>query len=288
MQSHGANAVHRPCPRGYNGRANLSRHLPVSCHSAGPCSCFPSLLPHMRSSSVIQDWEGSDHLPIQLHIHMPTTFREVEACTGHALPQLRWNPCAQANYVNCLGNVSGTYLRASSLAAARGDVDGAFQQLEEGVLAAASQAGMPLSTGSCRARGDCGRHKPFFDAECAALKRQVRALRRRDGPSEEAKVLERQYHSVVRTKRRAHRQRMLAATLQEQRGNPRGFWHSCGAITNPCLPLSAVSRSGMRFSRRLRTATQDFQGLCLRHHTPTRCTARHPVLTAPLLLRRFW
>ena len=201
----------------------------------------PSLLPHVCSSSVIQDWEGSDHLPIQLHIQMPTRFREVEACAGHALPRLRWNPCAQVNYVNCLGNVSGTYLRASSLAAAQGDVDGAFQQLEEGVLAAASQAGMPMSKGSCRARGDCGRHKPFFDAECAALKRQVRALRRRDGPSEEAKVLERRYHSVVRTKRRAHRQRMLEATLQEQRGNPRGFWQKLRCDHQPLpAPLCRV------------------------------------------------
>jgi len=184
----------------------------------------PSLLPYVCSSSVLQDWGGSDHLPIRLVMRIAIPLQPVEACSGRPIPQLRWDIRAQPAYVEALGRISCTSFRASSLAAAEGDIDAAFHELEQGVIAAAADAGMQRSRPRRTPTGQHGRHKPFFDAECAALKRRMRALQRHGRPPEEARAMERQYHSVVRAKRRAYRQRQLEATLQEQRVNPRGFW----------------------------------------------------------------
>ena len=76
-------------------------------------------------------------------------------------------------------------------------------------------------------------HQPFFDAECQALKQTVR--RTRDPAAR--KQAERQYHSLVRSKRRAYRFRRLRAFITEQYTQPRRFWKQLRSQHVP-LPVS--------------------------------------------------
>lgn len=67
----------------------------------------------------------------------------------------------------------------------------------------------------------------------------MRACLRRGGSREEAGALERRYHSLVRSKRRAHRQRELQALLVDQRGDPRRFWKRLRGVRRD-LPLQLL------------------------------------------------
>ena len=102
--------------------------------------------------------------------------------------------------------------------AADHDVHAAFQHLSEAIGLAADAAGMPLKRGTRRTLGSTD--KPFFDAECRALKREVRGTQ----DFATRKRLERQYHSLVRSKRRAFRLGRLRDLLDQQYTKPRSFW----------------------------------------------------------------
>lgn len=168
---------------------------------------------------------------------MPTLVRPIEPCLGQGLPHLRWQPAAQGPYAEGLLSVSHDCLGSALAAADQGDVDNAFYHMERGMLIAAEQAGMSCKVGG-RRPVHVGRtpHKPFFDTECFTLKRQVRLLGRQGRASPEYKTLERQYHALVRAKRRAYRLRMLEDVLREQQVNPRGFW---GKLRSDPRPLPA-------------------------------------------------
>ena len=168
--------VYGACAGGSIGRPNVPCYLSICCTRLDHVLVSPSLLPYVCSSSVLQDWGGSDHLPIRLVMRIAIPLQPVEACSGRPIPQLRWDIRAQPAYVEALGRISCTSFRASSLAAAEGDIDTAFHELEQGVIAAAADAGMQRSRPRRTPTGQHGRHKPFFDAECAALKRRMRAL----------------------------------------------------------------------------------------------------------------
>ena len=76
---------------------------------------------------------------------------------------------------------------------------------------------MPSKRGSHRVIGSP--NKPFFDSECRESKRKVRAAQ---DPATK-KLLEREYHSLVRSKRRAFRLGRLRALLGQQYTQPRYF-----------------------------------------------------------------
>ena len=120
---------------------------------------------------------------------------------------------------------------AQQSAGADGDVHAAFQHLPEAVGLAADDAGMPLNRGTHKRVGSTD--KPFSDAECRDLKRQIRgaqdfAMRNR---------LERQYQSLVRTKRHASRLGRLRDLLHQQYASPRSFWKLLRSSQTP-LPVS--------------------------------------------------
>ncbi|BDA45222.1 hypothetical protein COCOBI_07-0130 [Coccomyxa sp. Obi] len=117
-------------------------------------------------------------------------------------------------------------------AAEAGDVSAAFTILERGILHAADISGMPAR--ARRLHPTRRAHQPFFDAECQALKRGLR-IRARDGASRAAlRELERHYHSVVRSKRRAHRVQQLKGLPPTPVGGittPRNSWSDVGCCT---------------------------------------------------------
>jgi hypothetical protein len=63
-------------------------------------------------------------------------------------------------------------------------------------------------------------HQHFYDAECLVLKPQLRRVDRSTNPAA-WKQLERRYHSLVRSKKRAFQLDRLKNLLSEQRKNPR-------------------------------------------------------------------
>ena len=200
----------------------------------------PRVLPLVSHSRVLTGWAGSDHYPIHTCVRIPVIVGPVEPCLGQALPCLRWDAAVQGRYAHALSTVSQPSLTAALTAADQGDVDNAFHHLEEGILMAATHAGMSSKVSRHRPIGSAP-HKPFFDAECMALKRRVRALGRRGRTSLEYKTLEREYHSVVRAKRQAYRLRMLQEVLREQMTNPRGFWQRLRSDPRPLpAPLCRV------------------------------------------------
>jgi hypothetical protein len=175
------------------------------------------------SSGVNMARYDSDHWPIEVALDIPASPVTPAPCQGVDLPRVHWLPAGRGAYARALGDVADGVLEACSQAAARADVSAAFDLLDGAVRQAARVAGMRGGAGGRRL--PLGRdHQPFFDKECLRLKRGVRACLRWGGSRQEARVLERQYHSVVRSKRRAHRRRELQALLADQRGDPRRFW----------------------------------------------------------------
>lgn len=193
-----------------------------------------SLLGHVESSTVLPGFRGSDHLPLVTLIRLPVLVQPHQACHGQPLRQARWHPRGQHCYATALQGAALHHLDACHVAAAQGDVRTAFSELASCVSVAATSSGMPLR--ACGVRPNANRHKPFFDHECRAMKYRVRALLRREGRSDTFRALEREYHSLVRAKRRVFQKQALEDTLAEQRSNPRSFWKRLRANHKP-LPL---------------------------------------------------
>ena len=111
------------------------------------------------------------------------------------------------------------------------DVQAAFQHLAAAVGLAADVAGMPSKCAPRRVVA--APDKPFYDTECRAAKKRVRNAR---DPAAR-KILEREYHSLVRTKRRAFRLGRLRALLEQQYTQPRSFWKLLRSAQTP-IPVS--------------------------------------------------
>lgn len=174
----------------------------------------------------------SDHHPIENELIFPIVPVVLDSCTGSPLPKCHWDAQLQDLYCRMLlGDACQVKLHAAEVAAGEGNITAAFNSLAEGIELGAQLSGMPRrGTGKLpQARAS----QPFFDAECIALKR---ATRRARDPALK-RVLERQYHSVVRAKRRAHRLARLRVLLAQEKSQPRRFWKTVRA-TQSGLPLS--------------------------------------------------
>ena len=90
---------------------------------------------------------------------------------------------------------------------------------------------MPSKRGSRKVMGPLD--KPFFDSECRESKRRVRAAQ---DPAAR-KRLEREYNSLVRSKRRSFRLGRLRALLEQQYTQPRYFWKLLRSAQAP-IPVS--------------------------------------------------
>ena len=136
-----------------------------------------------------------------------------------------------------LRTVGGVHLARSRASLAAGHTAEAFEAFQAGLRVSAGFGGMPVRLGS---KGPSRRpNQPFFDQECRALKRQVRAARARGDLN--CKVIERKYHSVVRSKERAHQKAELGKLIRERGGEPRKYWKRWKAARRPLpTPLLQV------------------------------------------------
>ena len=179
--------------------------------------------PRVCSSVVNASRPGSDHLPIETVLRVPAQVQRPPPCEGTPLRSLTWRPACRDAYAHALAGVGSAPLVRCVQLAEEGDADGAFHALDLAVRQAAAAAGM-TARASCHTRSGARASQPWFDSECADLKRGVRACARRGGDPQEFRRLERAYHSVTRSKQRRHRRQQLQRFLDEQRSNPRKFW----------------------------------------------------------------
>ena len=188
-----------------------------------------SSLSYSRVNSVREE---SDHFPIDSALALQVSPVVLQKCVGRSLPKCHWNPESQGQYYEMLQNSEcQSKLQAAEAAANSGEVGAAFTFLQDGLQLAADYSGMPTKVPGKLSHKRV--HQPFFDAECAILKRAVRRERDLDFK----KTLERRYHSVVRAKRRAYKLARLRTVLCEEQSQPRRFWKSLRAARSD-LPAS--------------------------------------------------
>ena len=194
-------------------------------HHNGGCSRIDHVListqlrDAMQSCAINQSRTESDHSPIECQLQFNIGVVCATVCNGVNLPKRHWNADCRNKYCDALqAPECVTELQAASQAASDADITSAFHHLFCGVELAADASDMPARRMPQKKRAAL--HQPFFDAQCQALKQAVR--RTRDPAAR--KQLERQYHSLVRSKRRAYRLGRLRAFITEQYTQPRRFW----------------------------------------------------------------
>ena len=222
------------------GRAPGDEAAPLSftAHGGGGGSRIdhilvsPSLMEYMQLCKVNSLRLESDHYPIECELHMPAVSQPVPPCSGAPLSRRHWDPDARNAYCHALQTPKcAAELHAAQQSAQDHDVPAAFSHLLDAIGLAANDAGMPSRHGSHRVVGSPS--TPFFDSECRESKRRVRSAQ----DSTTKKVLEREYHSLVRSKRRAYRLGRLRALLVQQHTQPRHFWKLLRSAQTP-IPVS--------------------------------------------------
>ena len=169
----------------------------------------------LSSSKVDQSRHDSDHHPIICTLDLPFPFTH-GPLTGTPHTLVRWDPSARARYAASLQ--AALLLPLPTAGTSPCDVSACFEHLHSVVEQAAGASGMP------RRPVTTGKHKPFYDAACQASKRALRRAISHDCTPDERRLLERQYHTLVRRKKRQHADRNLTALLALQRFEPRQFW----------------------------------------------------------------
>lgn len=192
----------------------------------------PSLMEYVQSCSVNALRRESDHFPIDCQLCMPVALRSIPPCSGAPLARRHWNPDARNDYCHALQSPNCTVeLHAAGQSALDCDVPAAFQHFLAAIGLAADDADMPLRRGSRRVMGSP--NKPFIDSECRESKGRVSFAQ---DPAAR-KLLEREYHSLVRSKRRAFRLVRLRALLEQKHTQPRCFWKLLRSAQTP-VPIS--------------------------------------------------
>ena len=199
--------------RHHNGGRSRIDHVLIS----------PQLRDAMRSCAVTRSRTESDHSPIECQLQLRIGVVCATVCNGVSLTRRYWNADCRNTYYDALqAPQCVAELQAASQAASLVDVTSSFHHLSHGVGLAAGASNMPARGVPHKQR--IAPHQPFFDAECQALKRVVR--RTQDPVAR--KQLEREYHSLVRSKRRAHRLGRLRAFITLWQSNT----HSRAAFGN--------------------------------------------------------
>ena len=146
-------------------------------------------LPFVVLSTVRDTRRDSDHHPLENLLRLPVVVLGAVPCAGRYLQWVHWARGARNDYACALSTIASDSLTASHEAALSGDVGAAFEMLDVGIRAAAASCGMPsVEIGD---RAVHREHAPFNDAECQALKRQVRALANRGGNRSDLHAMER-------------------------------------------------------------------------------------------------
>jgi len=205
----GATPTYRATVR---SRATRPDHVIVSkAHAFGEC---------LYNSRVNVEQRGSDHLPIECHMRLRVPMITT-VCEGTLLKQLRWKPTQRGIFVGSLTNDMQVYSQRCEESLINGNVGQAIDTIEEWVRQAAKVAGMAPRT---KGKGPTVVHKPFFDRECLDAKHHIRAMVRRYGYTNETKELERQYHALVRRKKRDYMAQQVRSVTKLRWEDPRAFW----------------------------------------------------------------
>jgi exonuclease III len=192
-----------------------------------------SCLPQVVSSAVDTSRYESDHHPLTVCLTHPCISGISPPSTGDPFPSLSWNPALRDLYVEALQSSSSLPSLLSPISNPS-TLESAFATFDTIVLEASASAGMPLRFPRS---GPPHKHAPFYDTECVTSKRLYRAAIRRKAPPAELHSLERNYHNLVRAKRRAYHRRRLHDLLDCQRHDPRRFWKRLRSSGDE-LPLS--------------------------------------------------
>ena len=176
------------------------------------------LLQQISLCMVNSNRKESDHYPLEGTILQTLPPIANAQCTGQPLLKHHWQAGLRVEYCEQLQTEAcQAALQQAMQLAADGDLHAAFQKFDAGLCAAAEASGMPEKASG---RHKLGRkHKPFFDAQCLALKRRVHAARGHD-----RKGLEAEYHALVRSRKRAYNLDRLRTLIDEQYTDPRSFW----------------------------------------------------------------
>ena len=118
-------------------------------------------------------------------------------------------------------NGSQVYIQRCEESLTDGNVGKAIDTIEEWLHEAAKAAGMTPRT---KGKGPTVVHKPFFDRECLDAKHHIRATVRRCGHTNETKELERQYHALVRRKKRDYMSQQYRSVTKLRLEDPRALW----------------------------------------------------------------
>ena len=163
----------------------------------------------------------SDHFPLGLLVDLPYIAGHQPALTGCSLASVHWQPALRDAYATSLTSLISLHpdLRPA-LPSSSGGLDTAVALLSAAVLRAASLAGMPAKVPKSSYR----KHAPFYDHECLVSKRRVRDALQQALGRDVVREREREYHSLVRIKRRTYKARQLKHLLHTYGSNPRAFW----------------------------------------------------------------
>jgi hypothetical protein len=173
---------------------------------------------------VQSEVRGSDHFQIatklSLAVSHPTHVHQ-DGHSGRVIRAIDWQRVLRIPYVASLERAT-TRLNECIHMANEGHLAQALDGLSEVVVNSATEAGMPLRV---RRKGQDRFRKPFFNEECQRLKREWRRAGRQYGYQfEDVRLLERKYHSYVRSQKRAWLLAQLQDRLNMFHVNPRRFW----------------------------------------------------------------
>lgn len=190
----------------------------------------------LQSVQVSTELRGSDHYALATHIQLDARPPPSHRHWGEPIKTIRWQEGCRIAYVEQLeGGVA--QLDQCIQLANEGQLAQALTALSNTMVQAASDAGMIARTSGGRKTNP--QNKPFFDNECQRLKREWRRAGRIRGYLDpEVKILQRRYHSLVRSRKRAWLLAQLKTCIQTFNSRPRRFWQMLrGKVQGLPIPL---------------------------------------------------
>jgi len=180
------------------------------------------LLPHVTSIRVQDDLRGSDHYSLHVLLQIPVLHCSSTPLPLHKVSRVTWKGTHRRAYVHALEGEEPS-LRTCAELAQSGDLPGASSLLMAVISRSATHAHMKVS----RRESPPSRPpwKPFFTHQCFALKREWKRLGRQLGwRAPPVVLLERRYHSFVRSQKRSWLLTQLQDVIAMFHTEPRRFW----------------------------------------------------------------
>ena len=173
---------------------------------------------HVTMCHIDSTRHDSDHLPIGILLDLPAISGVQPELGGHLLRSVKWKSSVRPNYASVI--TQSLHVLVPSQCFNTADLDSAYQTFSAGLLQKSELAGLRLTSLQTSQR----KNAAFYDQECLASKRRVRTAMANGATGSQLKELERQYHLLVRKKRREHKSKQLRDVLSLHHTDPRIFW----------------------------------------------------------------